>query len=331
LLSERALASVDNPNTTLAIFEWSAEDGCAVDDAWDAIAQGTPGLGYTVSHEAILSSLAMDPHPVFRTDVMCQNVPSLHEPVSPLRGPPARTPPKPSGRRAPSLIMSRKTVRPECCDLMPGFDSLEPPENRTGSAPRPAGPDCRRDNISITVGLSYNRPGAPCGRSSEMSRAIPDSDHQLPVVTTARSDAATAPGTMTTTVVRALARALTSAVYIAGGYAVVRAPGGRVGKAADTLAKIRRVVPLPIDDELIVRVNGGAQLAAGAALALGIKPRFSAAVLAASLLPTTIAGHAFWTVDDPSERQVQQVQFLKNMAMLGGLLFALVDSPRSAR
>jgi uncharacterized membrane protein YphA (DoxX/SURF4 family) len=127
---------------------------------------------------------------------------------------------------------------------------------------------------------------------------------------------------MTTTVVRALARALTGAVYIAGGYAVVRAPGGRVGKAADTLAKIRRVVPLP---------NGGTQLVAGAALALGIKPRFSAAVLAASLLPTTIAGHAFWTVDDPSERQVQQVQFLKNMAMLGGLLFAMIDSPRSAR
>src|SRR4029450_11116177 len=145
-----------------------------------------------------------------------------------------------------------------------------------------------------------------------MRRAIPDSDHQLPVMTTARSDVATAPGTMTTTVVRALARALTGAVYIAGGSSVVRAPGGRVGKAADTLAKIRRVVPLPIDDELIVRVNGGAQLAAGAALGLGIKPRFSAAVLAASLLPTTIAGHAFWKVDDPSERQVQQVQFLKN-------------------
>jgi hypothetical protein len=89
-LRERALASVDDPNTRLAIFEWSAEDGYAVDD-WDAIAQRTPGFGCTVSHEAILSSLAMDPHPVFRSDVMCQNVPSLHEPVPPgvvlLRGP----------------------------------------------------------------------------------------------------------------------------------------------------------------------------------------------------------------------------------------------------
>jgi hypothetical protein len=61
-LRERALASVDDLNTTLAIFEWSADDGCAVDD-WGAIAQGTPGLGYTISHEAIFSSLAMDPPP----------------------------------------------------------------------------------------------------------------------------------------------------------------------------------------------------------------------------------------------------------------------------
>ena len=60
LLRERALASVDDPNTTLTILEWGAEDGCAVDD-WDAIAQGTPGLGWTVSHEAIWSSLLMDP------------------------------------------------------------------------------------------------------------------------------------------------------------------------------------------------------------------------------------------------------------------------------
>ena len=45
------------------------------------------GPGCTVSHEAILSSLAMeDQPPVFRTEVMCQNVPSLGELVSPLAG-----------------------------------------------------------------------------------------------------------------------------------------------------------------------------------------------------------------------------------------------------
>jgi hypothetical protein len=76
------------PRSTTRTPRWRSssgalKDGCAVND-WDAIAQGTPGLGYTVSHEAILSSLAMDPPPMFRTEVMCQNVPSLDEPVSPL-------------------------------------------------------------------------------------------------------------------------------------------------------------------------------------------------------------------------------------------------------
>jgi hypothetical protein len=157
-LRERALASVDDPNTTLAISEWSAEDGCPVDD-WDAIAQGTPGLGYTVSHEAILSSLVMDPHPVFRTEVMCQNVPSLDEPVPPLAWSSYADPgPDHQGRRTPSLIMSRKPVRPVCVTQCRGLIRWSRRENRTGSAPRPAGPDCRRDNISVAVGLSYNRP-----------------------------------------------------------------------------------------------------------------------------------------------------------------------------
>jgi hypothetical protein len=31
------------------------------------------------------------------------------------------------------------------------------------------------------------------------------------------------------------------------------------------------------------------------------------------------------------ERRSQQLQFLKNMAMFGGLLFATIDSPRSSR
>jgi hypothetical protein len=64
--------------------------------------------------------------------------------------------------------------------------------------------------------------------------AILEPDRQIAVVTTARSAAATASGTMATTVVRTLARAFTGAVYISAGYQVMRGPGGRVGKAADS-------------------------------------------------------------------------------------------------
>ena len=44
----------------------------------------------------------------------------------------------------------------------------------------------------------------------------------------------------------------------------------------------------------LVRVNAAIQLGAAAALATGRAPRLSAMVLAASLVPTTCAGHPFW-------------------------------------
>lgn len=116
------------------------------------------------------------------------------------------------------------------------------------------------------------------------------------------------------------ARLLMGTTYAVLGYDAFREPGGRVGLASDTLSGLRRVLPLPADDELVVRGNGAVQAASGALLALGIMPRLSATVLAGSMVPTTFAGHAFWTVEDPAARKMQRVQFLKNAAMIGGLL-----------
>jgi uncharacterized membrane protein YphA (DoxX/SURF4 family) len=160
-----------------------------------------------------------------------------------------------------------------------------------------------------------------------MLKLFPDSERQPMDISAVPDGVLARSSSVIMTAGRVLARVLSGAVYISAGYQAARAPGGRVGRAGDTLNKIRRVIPLPVDDELIVRANGAAQLTAGTTLALGLKPRFSAAVLAVSLLPTTIAGHAFWTSDDPLERRSQQQQFLKNMAMFGGLLFAMIDSP----
>ncbi len=56
----------------------------------------------------------------------------------------------------------------------------------------------------------------------------------------------------------------TAPIFIIGGYGALTKPGGRVQMAAPTLEKIREYVPvLPDDDELLVRINGGIQLAAG--------------------------------------------------------------------
>jgi hypothetical protein len=69
-------AALTGEDSTLGIFEWSAPDGCELDDV-EAWAQACPGLGLTVSEQAIRSSLATDPPGIFRTEVLCQRVDSL--------------------------------------------------------------------------------------------------------------------------------------------------------------------------------------------------------------------------------------------------------------
>lgn len=128
--------------------------------------------------------------------------------------------------------------------------------------------------------------------------------------------------------VRAVARILTGSTYVVLGWDAARAPGGRVGQAAPTLDALRAVLPLPADDTLLVRGNGAMQVLAGALLATGRAQRLSALALAGSLVPTTVAGHGFWSIEEPAARKQQQIQFQKNMAMLGGLLFAVLDGPR---
>jgi len=126
---------------------------------------------------------------------------------------------------------------------------------------------------------------------------------------------------------RPAAQFLTGSTYALLGFDALREPGGRVDQAAPVLAAIRKWVPLPEDDELVVRGNAAVMVAGGTLLALGIAPRLSALVLAGSLIPTTLAGHSYWAVEDPVARKQQRTQFHKNMAMLGGLLLAVIDEP----
>ncbi|MHB1819117.1 MAG: DoxX family protein [Streptosporangiaceae bacterium] len=124
---------------------------------------------------------------------------------------------------------------------------------------------------------------------------------------------------------RPAARVLTGSTYALLGFDALRAPGGRADQAAPVLNAIRKVAPLPANDEMVVRGNAAVQVIAGGLLSFGIAPRLSALALAGSLVPTTLAGHAYWKIDDPAARKMQRIQFHKNLAMIGGLLFAALD------
>lgn len=70
------------------------------------------------------------------------------------------------------------------------------------------------------------------------------------------------------------------------------------------------------------------ELIGGLCLILGYKTRFGAAILLLFLIPATLIFHDFWNAEGV-DRAIQQVMFLKNLAIFGGLLYVLCDGPGS--
>jgi putative oxidoreductase len=120
-----------------------------------------------------------------------------------------------------------------------------------------------------------------------------------------------------------VARPLLAGMFVYGGLDAFRNPEGKVPRAEKVAPDIAGVVGVDADTEQLVQFNGAVQVAAGVTLALGIFPRLSALALAGSLVPTTLAGHRFWEEEDDAARAQQTIQFLKNAAMLGGLLLVI--------
>lgn len=68
----QSMPDADEPDDSLAIFEWSARPNCELNDR-DAWCQANPSLGYGfMSERALKSALKTDPESVFRTECLCQ-------------------------------------------------------------------------------------------------------------------------------------------------------------------------------------------------------------------------------------------------------------------
>jgi len=138
------------------------------------------------------------------------------------------------------------------------------------------------------------------------------------------------------TLLRAIPRTMLASYFVAAGIKAIRDPESLV-PAAEPL--VDRVVPLvkeytpeqvsgyvPENTVTLVRVNGITQVTGGLALATGKGRRLGALLLAGSLIPSTIAKHPFWTVQDPEARAQDRSHFLKNVSLLGGVLLAAQDT-----
>jgi uncharacterized membrane protein YphA (DoxX/SURF4 family) len=132
------------------------------------------------------------------------------------------------------------------------------------------------------------------------------------------------------TPVRTAARALLAGIFVTSGAKALTNPDPLVPAAqpitdriGPALARIDKRVPT--DARSLVQLNGAVHFVGGIVLMTGLR-RPAAVALAASLVPTTLAGHRFWEHDDEQQRAHHQTQFLKNLALLGGLLLAAVDT-----
>jgi uncharacterized membrane protein YphA (DoxX/SURF4 family) len=138
------------------------------------------------------------------------------------------------------------------------------------------------------------------------------------------------------TLLRAASRTMLASYFVSSGIKAVRHPELLVPAAepvADRLVPMaKRYAPsqvagyVPEDTTTLVRVNGAAQVLGGLALATGRGRRLGAVVLAASLVPSTLARHPFWTRDTAEEKAQDRSHFLKNVSLLGGVLLAANDT-----
>lgn len=76
-------------------------------------------------------------------------------------------------------------------------------------------------------------------------------------------------------------------------------------------------------------IGSGALVALGGlSLLLGVKPKVGAGMIGAFLLGVTPFMHDFWRQDDPQAKMREQVNFMKNVALIGGAsLAAAVPEP----
>jgi putative oxidoreductase len=88
------------------------------------------------------------------------------------------------------------------------------------------------------------------------------------------------------------------------------------GTASMMASKGLPLVPLLLPLTVLFELGGGLSVL------LGFKARIGAIALILFLIPVTLVFHDFWAVQGP-QRQMQMINFLKNVAIMGGLAYVV--------
>lgn len=112
-----------------------------------------------------------------------------------------------------------------------------------------------------------------------------------------------------------IARVCIAAIFLSGAYSKVMAYDETVQFMA---SKGFTAVPLFLFGAAFVEFIGALSLI------LGYKTRFGATLLLLFLIPTTLIFHDFWNAEG-AVRALQQIEFFKNLAIFGGLLYVICN------
>jgi uncharacterized membrane protein YphA (DoxX/SURF4 family) len=73
---------------------------------------------------------------------------------------------------------------------------------------------------------------------------------------------------------------------------------------------------------LAVEASGAMMILGGLSLLTGYKPKLGSAAIVAFLAGVTPSIHRFWSEEDPQRRQAEMINFMKNVALVGGAMLA---------
>lgn len=114
-----------------------------------------------------------------------------------------------------------------------------------------------------------------------------------------------------------IGRALLGALFVWSGFGKILGFAGTAGYIAS------KGLPFPT---LLAVIAVAIEFGAGLALLVGWKTRWAAALLALFLIVITPIFHNFWSV--PADQvMMQQINFFKNVSILGGMLFVFAMGP----
>ena len=112
-------------------------------------------------------------------------------------------------------------------------------------------------------------------------------------------------------------RILLSAIFVLSG----------VMKLIDTSGTVQHMEAQGIPSANVLAILAGlVEIAGGLMILTGFATRLGGLMLFLFLIPTTFIFHAFWNLTGP-ERLGQMVHFMKNLAIMGGLLLVVAFGP----